>query len=44
MLICFYGSKHITDILLHGNREGEIENAKVNEFTEQLVSKDSRKT
>lgn len=38
--MCFHGVKHITDILLHGNREGKTENAKVNEFTEQLVSKD----
>lgn len=30
-------------ILLHGNRDGKTENAKVNEVTEQLVNKDPRK-
>lgn len=42
-VIRFHGVKCITGIFLHGNRDGKTENAKVNEFTEQLVNKDLRK-
>lgn len=32
--MCFYGVKYIIDIFFYGNREGKIENVKVNEFIE----------